>query len=372
MIGGRQLRNATFWRDVLFGVYFNYTSPVTLDISVTTRLHGKRVCIRTLRLIGPLEIATAPLFRFTPYTANDFTTSMVFQFDLQPHFIEILDPARYVWCLEFVGMAIDLIDRNATVMKVTMATTEQITDETVFVAIRRQGLPTELINDGMTSGTNADLFFDLPVDPISGKWFVLANATSMNTGNHYDFQIRPAVFSKFSVCSKYVANRILDRFDISVGEFVSGRILPGYWQYYRTQFETTNSQRGLFVSLYFVNYVSGNIGIGNRELSFVVSTGNTYPTLISPFASSRVYFTDDPINGVFVPTYMGVYIPFSQLPHGLQTYTTGVLASERSDSTSHNFEFFVASVGTCRSVVFFNLFLIHPFRGDRHPTQSTI
>lgn len=42
------------------------------------------------------EIATAPLFRFTRYTANDFTTSMIFQFDLQPHFIEILDSARYV------------------------------------------------------------------------------------------------------------------------------------------------------------------------------------------------------------------------------------------------------------------------------------
>jgi hypothetical protein len=41
VIGGRQLRNTTFWRDVLFGVYFDYTSPVTLDISVTTRLHGK-------------------------------------------------------------------------------------------------------------------------------------------------------------------------------------------------------------------------------------------------------------------------------------------------------------------------------------------
>lgn len=81
-------------------------------------------------------------------------------------------------------------------MKVTMATAEQITDETVSVAIRRQGLPTALSNDGMISGTDADIFFDLPVDPISGKWFVLANATSSNSGNNYDFQIRPAVFSK--------------------------------------------------------------------------------------------------------------------------------------------------------------------------------
>jgi hypothetical protein len=298
VIGGRQVRNTTFWRDVLFGVYFNYTSPVTLDISVTTRLH---------------EIATAPLFRFTPYTANDFTTSMIFQFDLQPHFIEILDSSR-----------------NATVMKVTMATAEQINDETVFVAVRRQGLPTERMNDGLIVGTEADKFFDLPAEPISGKWFVLANATSTITGNAYDFQIRPAVYN---------------RFDINVGEFLNGRIIPSYWQYYRTQFESTNTiQKGLFVSLYFVNYVSGGVGIGNRELSFVVSTGNSYPTLIAPFAASRVYFLDEPINGAFVPTYMGVYIPYSRLPSGLQTYTTGVLASERSDSSSHNFEFFIAPV----------------------------
>lgn len=81
-------------------------------------------------------------------------------------------------------------------MKVTMATADQISDESVFVAVRRQGLPTERVNDGLVLGTEADKFFDLPVEPISGHWFVLANATSINTGNAYDFQIRPAVFSK--------------------------------------------------------------------------------------------------------------------------------------------------------------------------------
>lgn len=137
-----------------------------------------------------------------------------------------------------------------------------------------------------------------------------------------------------------------DRFDINVGEFLNGRIIPSYWQYYRTQFESTNAvQKGLFVSLYFVNYISGDVGIGNRELSFVVSTGPSYPTLIAPFAASRIYFTDDPINGALFPTYMGVYIPHSKLPRGLQTYTTGVLASERSDSVSHNFEFLIAPIG---------------------------
>jgi hypothetical protein len=46
----------------------------------------------------------------------------VFTFDLQSHLLEILDP-----------------DRAATVMKVIVSTAQQVTDETIFVAIRRQG-----------------------------------------------------------------------------------------------------------------------------------------------------------------------------------------------------------------------------------------
>ena len=104
-----------------------------------------------------------------------------------------------------------LYHRNATVMKVTMATAEQINDETVFVAVRRQGLPTERMNDGLILGTEADKFFDLPAEPISGKWFVLANATSTITGNAYDFQIRPAVYSKCALVLQHAKLMMLSR-----------------------------------------------------------------------------------------------------------------------------------------------------------------
>jgi hypothetical protein len=57
-------------------------------------------------------------------------------------------------------------------------------------------LPSSTANDGLVTGTEAEKFFDLPVEPISGNWFIVASATSKNTGNAYDFQIRPAIYSK--------------------------------------------------------------------------------------------------------------------------------------------------------------------------------